>query len=69
MAGEPDGDPPRPRRPCRPPREEGIHEVAAGDTLYSLAIRYGVTLADLQAANGLADDRITIGQRLRVPPR
>ena len=52
-----------------PAAGEGIHEVAAGDTLYSLAIRYGVTLADLQAANGLADDRITIGQRLRIPPR
>lgn len=67
--GEPDGDPATPEAPVPPAAGEGIHEVAAGDTLYSLAIRYGVTLADLQAANGLADDRITIGQRLRIPPR
>ena len=51
------------------PRPSGDlnHEVVKGDTLYSLALRYGVTVADLQAANGLTDDRIYVGQPLRIP--
>ncbi len=42
--------------------------VKAGDTLYGLARRYGVTLAALRAANGLDTDRIVVGQALLVPP-
>jgi len=44
------------------------HVVAAGDTLYALATQHGVTVADLQAANGLPDDHIYAGQVLRIPP-
>lgn len=42
--------------------------VRAGDTLYSLARRYGVSLGALRAANGLQDDRILVGQALVLPP-
>ncbi len=41
--------------------------VQAGDTLYSLARRYGVGLRDLRAANGLATDLIVVGQALLLP--
>jgi LysM repeat protein len=45
-----------------------IHIVAAGDTLFGIALRYGVTPAQVAAANGLYDPgRIYIGQRLRIP--
>ena len=42
--------------------------VRAGDTLYSLARRYGVSLGALRAANGIQDDRILVGQALILPP-
>ncbi|HEX5755485.1 MAG TPA: transglycosylase SLT domain-containing protein [Arenimonas sp.] len=52
--------------PPPPPRE---HVVAAGDTLSTLARRYGVTLANLLAWNRLRGDSILrIGQRLQLGP-
>jgi len=39
-----------------------------GDTLYSLARRYGLTVAELQRANALADDTLLAGQVLVIPP-
>ena len=45
----------------------GIHVVKAGETLYAIAHRHGVTVADLSRWNGLADaSRIAPGHRLRV---
>jgi len=47
------------------------YEVAAGDTLWSIAQEHGITLAQLFAANGLAPDSIIYpGQTLRLsaPP-
>jgi peptidoglycan hydrolase-like protein with peptidoglycan-binding domain len=41
--------------------------VRSGDTLSALAVRYGVTVADLEAANGLSGDLIRVGESLRVP--
>lgn len=43
------------------------HTVAAGETLTSIAIRYGVTVEELQQANGLSDVLIRIGDQLKVP--
>ena len=43
------------------------HEVVKGDTLYSISKRYGVTLNDLKAANGLEDNKIKLGQLLIIP--
>jgi membrane-bound lytic murein transglycosylase D len=45
-----------------------IHRVRRGDTLHSIARRYGVTEADLVAVNRLSSrHRIVVGQRLRLP--
>ena len=44
------------------------HEVQAGETLFAIAERYGVTVAVIMAENGLTDaDAITIGQQLLLP--
>lgn len=45
-----------------------IHRVEPGDTLFGLAMRYGVTVADIMALNRLASaDALAIGQDLRIP--
>lgn len=43
--------------------------VRAGDTLGVIAARSGVSVASLQAANGLSGSVIRVGQTLRIPPR
>lgn len=44
------------------------HVVQAGDTLYSIAWRYGTTITALMDRNGLSNpDYIAIGQRLVIP--
>jgi LysM repeat protein/Tol biopolymer transport system component len=50
------------------PGEGGRHTVAPGETLTSIAFRYGTTVAALAAANGLSEtDLIYVGQVLSVP--
>lgn len=44
-----------------------LHVVRKGDTLSGLAVRYGVSVADIKRSNGLDSDLIRIGQRLRIP--
>ena len=49
---------------------DGKHKVEKGDTLYDLARRYGVRLADLQEANNLtAKSILRIGMMLDIPVR
>lgn len=43
------------------------HKVSSGDTLYSLAKKYGTTVATLKSLNGLKSDLIKIGQILKLP--
>ena len=44
------------------------HIVSAGETMFGLARRYGTTVGDLQARNGIADpSMIFVGQALDVP--
>ncbi len=48
--------------------ENGIHVVQAGDTLFKLALLYGVTVDEIAAANGLADvDTLEVGQEIKIP--
>lgn len=45
-----------------------VHIVESGDTLLGIANRYGVSLADLLAANaGVDPTRLQIGQRIMIP--
>lgn len=45
-----------------------IHDVQKGDTLYSISRLYGVSVDDLKRWNNLADNIISIGQKLLVSP-
>lgn len=45
-----------------------VHTVALGETLYSIARRYGVSAEDIAAANGVVNlDYIYAGQQLVIP--
>lgn len=44
----------------------GIHKVEPGETLYRVAVKYGVLMADLRKWNNLADDNLKDGQELIV---
>lgn len=43
------------------------HVIARGDTLDAIANRYGVSIHHLRGANKLADDRLLVGDVLRIP--
>ena len=43
-----------------------LHVVQRGETLFTIARRYGTTVADVRALNGLSGDLISVGQQLRV---
>jgi LysM repeat protein len=50
--------------------KSGIHIVAKGETIYSLAWTYGVPAAKLKEANDLGDDmKLKIGQKLIIPAK
>jgi len=56
------------RPASRPPTSSGrTHHVQRGETLWSIARRWGVTVADLKQANGLSTDTIYTGQELVIP--
>ncbi len=44
-----------------------IHDVEKGETLYSLARRYGVTVDELKGANAILADGLKAGQRIKIP--
>ena len=44
-----------------------IYQVKKGDTLYSIANKYGISLNELKAINNLTNDNLAIGQLLNVP--
>lgn len=50
-----------------PTPELTIHIVQRGDTLFSIARRYGSTVDAVKAANGLISNNITPGQQLIIP--
>ena len=51
-----------------PTPEPPVYEVQPGDTLYSIAERFGTTVEAIVAANGIADPSlIDVGQKLVIP--
>jgi len=60
---------PVPVRPAEPVSDgKPRHEVMKGETLTSIAKRYGTTVDELVKINGISDDRlIQIGQKLILP--
>jgi LysM repeat protein len=51
------------------PAATTVHTVAKGDTLTSLAKKYGTTVESLKSANGLRSDTISLGQALKIPAK
>ena len=49
--------------------EGGTHRVRSGDTLSGIATRYHTSVSAIMAANNLRSDRLSLGQRLRIPGR
>lgn len=48
--------------------EEKLYTVKSGDSLGVIASKLGVTMADIQKANGITNpDQIQIGQELKIP--
>jgi len=57
-----------PATQAAPSRDDSIiYYVQYGDTLYSIARRYGTTVPAIMAANGLTSEYIYVGQRLVIP--
>ena len=44
-----------------------VHVVKAGETLTKLAKQHGVSVKALRTANGLKTDRLTVGQKIKIP--
>lgn len=60
--------PPTPTFTPSPSPTPVVHYVASGDTLFGVALQYGVTVDALLYANGLdIDDYLSIGQVLIIP--
>lgn len=45
------------------------HTVRRGETLTSIARKYGVTVSALRQANNISGDRINVGQKLKIPAK
>jgi len=63
LISPPPPPPPTPTSPTQPT----IYVVRRGDTLYSIARRYGTTVQAIMAANGLTNYNIYVGQQLHIP--
>ncbi len=44
-----------------------VHVVQAGETLFTIGLRYGMVWTKIAAANGISGDRVFAGQRLIIP--
>lgn len=54
--------------PVIPPRQDIIHVVAPGETLWRISKTYGVTINDIMRVNKLQDrNTLEMGQRLFIP--
>ncbi|HNQ90651.1 MAG TPA: LysM peptidoglycan-binding domain-containing protein [Verrucomicrobiota bacterium] len=50
-----------------PPDGSQVYVVKSGDNLTRIARQYHVTVRELRAANNLKTDRISVGQKLKIP--
>lgn len=45
------------------------YKIKSGDTLSEIAARYSISLNELRRYNGITNDKIRIGQVIKIPPR
>ncbi len=50
-----------------PSSSETAHTVAAGDTLWGLSKKYGVSVQEIQKANKMKDAKIMTGKTIKIP--
>lgn len=63
-------EPTQPPAPTAAPSGEIIHTVAAGENLFRIGLRYGLTAEELAAYNGIPNvNLINVGQQIRIPPK
>jgi LysM repeat protein len=43
------------------------YEVEAGDTLYTISGKYGLTIAEIKEINNLTSNNLSVGQKLQIP--
>ena len=53
----------------KPKNDNSVYTVKKGDTLFSVAKANGVSVEDLKKANGLKDNTLSLGQKLRIPAK
>lgn len=59
---------PRPATSAAPAAvEETFHTVRPGDNLFKIARKYGVSVDELAKRNQIKDNKLKVGQKLRVP--
>ena len=46
-----------------------IHKIAKGETLYSLAKQYNVSLDEIYGANEELTDNVKVGQKIKIPTK
>ena len=51
----------------RVPAQQVSHVIARGDTLSEIAQRYNVSAASIRSVNSMANDKIRVGQTLKIP--
>ena len=56
-----------PIEPTQPSDTLNIYTVKSGDSLYSIARKYNVTVNDLMKYNNLTSNLLSIGQQIRIP--
>jgi len=65
-----EGKPLEPEKPLIKPApmvsKNGLHQVEAGQSLYGVAVKYGVMMADVRRWNGLSTDQLRAGQEIIV---
>lgn len=53
--------------PAKRPAKDFYYTVKNGDTLYDLALTYGVSVEDIKNANNLTSDNLHLDQKLLIP--
>lgn len=52
----------------KPPDQVFDYKVVAGDTLSSIADKYGISVDSISWANNMSDDSLSVGEIIKVPP-
>lgn len=66
-SGSDAGNAAAPVSPVTKPARDFMYTVKNGDTLYDLALTYGVSVDDIKYANNLISDNLRLDQRLLIP--